>query len=362
MKLMSASNRMADAAFNRAREGLRVLEDLARFILDDPARVETLKQARHDLTRFAGSWPGLSMVLSRDTAGDVGTDISTSAEGTRQDLRAVAAAAGRRATEALRSLEELAKVEAPHLAAGFERMRYGLYDCAGAVEISLPYRLAPSWQVCVLLTESRCRRPWLEVARGAIDGGADCLQLREKSMATSMLLDRAKQLVELARPRGVAVMINDRVDIALASNADGVHVGSEDLPVSEVRRIAGNSLLVGATARTANDITTAIADGASTIGIGPMFVSTTKPELTPVGPERLHELLPALGACPHLAVGGIDAMNVSNVREAGGRGIAVCSGICDADDPEAATAAFMAAMGDPLPDQSIASQPVHGHA
>ena len=158
-------------------------------------------------------------------------------------------------------------------------------------------------------------------------------------------------------------MINDRVDIALASNADGVHVGSEDLPVARKSGVSrATAFWSERLPARPMDITTAIADGASTIGIGPMFVSTTKPELTPVGPERLHELLPALGACPHLAVGGIDAMNVSNVREAGGRGIAVCSGICDADDPEAATAAFMAAMGDPLPDQSIASQPVHGHA
>ncbi|MEE2907869.1 MAG: thiamine phosphate synthase [Planctomycetota bacterium] len=359
---MSASNRMADAAFNRAREGLRVLEDLARFVLNDSDRVEELKQARHDLTQAAVSWPGVSMVLSRDTAGDVGTVISTSAERCRQDLRAVASAAGRRATEALRSLEELAKVEAPNLAASFERMRYDLYDIAGGIEMGMPCRLAPRWRLCILLSETRCRRPWMDVAEAAIEGGADCVQLREKSLDTATLLDRARQLVAMARPRGVAVMINDRVDVALASGADGVHVGADDLSVSDVRRIAGSRLLVGATARTPSDIQAAIAEGASTIGIGPMFVSATKPHLDPVGPERLTALLPSLGDVPHLAIGGIDAMNVGRVQAAGGCGVAVCGGICDSDDPAVAAATLLAAIGDPPTSTPPSPEPVHGHA
>lgn len=361
MRLMSASSRMTDAAFNRAREGLRVLEDLARFILDDARHVETLKKARHALSDLASQWPGLSMVLSRNTAGDVGTDISTTAEGTRRDLRSVAAAAGRRATEALRSLEELAKVEAPHLAGTIERMRYETYDCAGEIETALPARQSPHWGVCVLLTESRCVRPWLDVAEAAIDGGAECLQLREKSLDTRTLLDRARRLVDLARPRGVAVMINDRLDIALASGADGVHVGAHDLSVSEVRRIAGNDLIVGATARTAEAVEAAIRDGASTIGVGPMFASSTKPQLEPIGPDRLEALTRTLGDCPHLAIGGIDASNVARVREAGGRGIAVCGGVCDAQDPAEATAILVAAMNEP-PGNHMAAHPVNGHA
>ena len=353
---------MTDAAFNRAREGLRVLEDLARFILDDAHHVEVLKKARHDLTRLAGAWPGLSMILSRDTAGDVGTAISTSAEGVRPDLRSVAAAAGRRATEALRTLEELAKVEAPHLSADLEAMRYAIYDCAGGIETAMPFKQSPDWRLCVLLTESRCLRPWLEVAESAIEGGADCLQLREKSLDTRTLLERARQLVAMAHPRGVSVMINDRLDVAMASGADGVHVGGHDLPITEVRRIAGNDLLVGATARTAQAIETAILEGASSIGIGPMYGSSTKPELEPVGPGRLEQLIDVLGDCPHLAIGGIDITNVSRIRAAGGRGIAVCGGICDAEDPTAATSALAAAMMEPSEHQADESNAVNGHA
>ena len=351
---------MADAVFNRAREGLRVLEDLARFVLDDVDRVEGLKQARHALTEVAGRWPGPSMVCSRDTMGDVGTSVSTEAEGRRRDLQAVAAAAGRRVTEALRSLEELAKVEAPALAGTLEQLRYSIYDLAGHVETSLSAGRAPQWSVCLLLTEDSCQRPWTEVAAAAIDGGVDCIQLREKSLGTAELIRRARHLVDLAGPRNVSVIVNDRVDVALAARADGVHVGVDDMDPADVRSLAGNSLLLGVTVRTPADAETAIARGASYCGIGPMFASPTKPELVPAGPEHLVTMLPALGSVPHLAIGGIDLAGVQQVTRAGGRGVAVCHGICGATDPAEASRALVQAVQAGCLDAT--SEAVPGHA
>ena len=353
MKGMSTPARMADAAFNRAREGVRVLEDLARFILDDAETAAHLKQARHRLTAIAASWSGPPMESARDTAGDVGTSISTSSEGSRQDLQAIASAAGHRATEAVRTLEELAKLESPRLAPELESIRYGLYDLTAAVEQILPSRTWPQWKLCVLLTETLCHHQWLQVAEAAIDGGADCLQLREKSLSTRELVARATKLVSLARPRGTTVMVNDRVDVALAANADGVHVGQEDLSVAQVRFMAGSRLLVGATVRTIEDVEQARRDGATYCGIGPMFSSNTKPDLATGGVARLRNLLPALGSLPHLAIGGIDHANVPEVMSAGGRGVAVCGAVCGSENPKAATSMILEAV-----EQANASETV----
>lgn len=329
---------MADAAFNRAREGLRVMEDLARFILDEQNLVTSLKQMRHELTSLSGRWPGLSMVLSRDAAGDVGTAVTTPGEAERGCLRDVAAAAGRRSTEALRSLEELAKVDVPELAPVIEQMRYRLYDLAGSIEKSLPFTRSPQWKLCVLITEAHCLHDWREVARAAVAGGADCLQLREKGLGSRAIMERSRELISIARPHGVDVVINDHSDVAVATQADGVHVGSDDLPVADVRSIVGDRMHVGATTRTAEDIRRAFDAGASYVGIGPMFETRTKPDLETAGLSAIGDLINHLDGAAHLAIGGIDTTNVNEALSVGVRGVAVCNCICASKDPAKVTA------------------------
>ncbi len=332
---------MADAAFNRAREGIRVMEDLARFILDDHDLVTALKKLRHELTSASRTWPGLSLVLSRDAAGDVGTGITTETEAHRSNLSDVAAAAGRRATEALRSLEELAKVVVPALSSPIEQMRYRLYDLAGSVETSLASSRSTQWRLCVLITESVCLGDWRAVARAAVEGGADCLQLREKSLGTRALADRSRELISIARPHGVDVVINDRADVALATGADGVHVGSDDLSVSDVRMIVGDRMHVGATVRSTEGIRHAFDSGASYVGIGPMFETSTKPALRSAGTSAVSDLIEHLNGSPHLLIGGIDSANISEALSTGARGVAVCNGICASENPKKATAELL---------------------
>ncbi len=328
---------MADAAFNRAREGLRVMEDLARFILDEHDLVMPLKQIRHELTSLSRRWPGLTLVLSRDVAGDVGTSMTTPGEAARGCLRDVASAAGRRSTEALRSLEELAKVEVPDISPTLEQMRYRLYDLAGSIEQALPFTQSPQWKLCVLITEAYCLQDWREVARAAVAGGADCLQLREKGLSTRAIMDRSRELISIARPHGVDVVINDHSDVAVATQADGVHVGANDLPVGDVRAIVGDRMHVGATVRTTEDIRRARDAGASYVGIGPMFQTGTKPDLETKGPEAIGELINYLKGTPHLVIGGIDSTNINDTLSTGANGVAVCQCICASEDPEKVT-------------------------
>jgi thiamine-phosphate pyrophosphorylase len=330
--------RIVDANLNRALEGLRVLEDIARFALGDAGTTERCKAARHELAsavRGLGLPPGL-LESARDTPGDVGTGLTVAGERSRVDLGSVARAACGRAAEATRSIEEIAKV----LGSGgdeFERVRYRIYDLGRAVASGLS-PAGPQWRLCVLLTGSLCRGgAWESVAESAIEGGADCLQLREKTLPDREFLRRATRLVSIARgaSRRVWVVINDRPDLALLSGADAVHVGQGDLTPPQVRAVCGAGMLVGMSTDSIESARAAIGMGASSIGLGPMFPSSTKPKDRIAGPAYLRAVMAdeSLSAVPHLCIGGITPENAGALVEAGARGLAVSSAVCGSEDP-----------------------------
>lgn len=337
--------RLLDANTNRACEGLRTLEDLARFILDDADLAARAKAARHAVRAALAPEGARRLVAWRDTPGDVGTSITASLEGDRADAGAVAMAAGNRAAEALRACEESAKVLGLD-ASVFEGARYEVYELQRRLVLALGGRARPRWSVCVLITAAMCRLPWDEVALAACQGGADCLQLREKSLEDRALLDRARRLVDIARPHGVAVVVNDRPDIALLSGAAGVHVGQGDLGVGDARRLAGDSLLVGVSCSTLEQARRAVAEGADCLGLGPMFASGTKPKAALSGPALVSAVAgdAVAGSVGHLAISGIEVGNVGRLLAAGCVGVAVCGAVCGAQDPRSATAALVGAM------------------
>src|SRR4051812_23297312 len=187
--------RILDANFNRAREALRVIEDYARFVLDDDAVCGAFKQLRHDLATATSRWIDTAL-LARNTPDDVGTATKTQTELRREDMAAVVIAAGKRLGEALRTIEEYLKTVSPQDAAAVESIRYRFYDLELRVVRTLrPIDRFAAVRLYVLVTESICQRPWLEVATAAVEGGADCLQLREKDLESGELLRRVKTLV-----------------------------------------------------------------------------------------------------------------------------------------------------------------------
>jgi thiamine-phosphate pyrophosphorylase len=343
-------HRIIDANANRAREALRVMEDVARFGLDDAPLTEAIKQLRHDL-RQALEQPSLDRALlldARDVEHDEGRSIKTKAELSRAGLRDIAAAACARLTEALRSIEEAAKSTGAD-SSPIEAIRYSAYSLEKALLLALPTGACPQWRLCVLVTESLCRgRPWLGVARAALEGGADCLQLREKELSDSELLDRACRLVALGREFGRDVVINDRPDIAILAEARGVHVGQDDLPGAEVRRVTGFRLLIGVSTSNLTQARAAARSGADYCGIGPMFATTTKHKPDLAGPQYVREYLadPLTSQRPHLAIGGITPQNAGSLRDAGCRGIAVSSAVCGADDPAATCQSLLTSFAD----------------
>lgn len=335
---------MIDANLNRASEALRVLEDAARFALEDGALGARLKAIRHEIREATAVIPASRLRRGRDVEGDPGRKAKVAGEERRRDWAEVAAVAGSRLAEALRSLEELLKIDHPAAAARIERCRYESYELAARVERSLLGRRRRQWRLCVLLTIDACRGSWSQVLDAALRGGADCVQVREKHLADRELLAHARRVIDLARPRGASIVINDRVDLALAVGADGVHLGQDDLPLRAARRLAGPDLLLGASTHDLGEVERALADGADMLGVGCIHPSSTKRELSVAGLELLRAFASRHADHPHLAIGGIDPSNATATAAAGARGFAVGRAITAAEDPEGAAARLVEAI------------------
>jgi thiamine-phosphate pyrophosphorylase len=175
------------------------------------------------------------------------------------------------------------------------------------------------------------------MAAAALRGGADVLQLRHKVLARGDLLLLARRLRQLTRAAGALFIVNDHLDLALLSDADGVHLGPDDLSVAGARRVAGDRLLIGASASFASNAIEAIESGADYIGCGPAFATPLKPNKEAIGPAGVAEVTDAVGpTVPVFAIGGIDASNIAQLTAAGLRRACVVRAVGDAPDPEAA--------------------------
>jgi thiamine-phosphate pyrophosphorylase len=229
-------------------------------------------------------------------------------------------------------IEETAKAVEPKVAELAQGIRYRSYELEQAVLGRLGSGRAVQWRLCVILTESACARPWRDVLAAAIDGGADCIQVREKALGGAALARRVDDVLAVARPHGVAAVVNDRPDVALARGADGCHLGSEDLSLADARRLAGRTLVLGASTHDLDEAGAAVAAGADYCGVGSMFPTGTR--RAPLsGPAYLEAFLRRHPAVPHLAIGGITPDNVDQLAARGARGVAVCASVCGAARP-----------------------------
>jgi thiamine-phosphate pyrophosphorylase len=333
--------RVFDAASNRAREGLRVVEDYVRFVLDDPMLTRRLKECRH---RLAAATRSLdldgSALAARDTEGDVGTHIMTVDERSRENPRAVLAANFRRTEEALRSLEEFAKLSDVWLAGRFEVLRYDVYTLEKLVLTAVRARaeLAEA-RLCVLIGGCGTLNELIWILEESLAGGAQVIQLREKRLPDRELRGWATEVrVRTSQARAVFI-VNDRPDIAQISGADGVHLGQDDLKVRDAQRVLGLASIIGVSTHDVEQIERASLDGASYLGVGPVFSSRTK-EFTELAGLPFVRAVAELTSRPWFAIGGIDTENLSDVLEAGARRIAVGSAVTGASQPKIQVAAL----------------------
>jgi len=332
--------RVIDAAANRAREGLRVVEDYVRFVLDDRFLTEHLKGLRHELTTALSRFSLGERLAARETQADVGTAITTSAEGRREELAQVLAANFTRVQEALRSLEEFAKVLDPDAPALLKQLRYRTYTLQRAVEITRASasRLA-SARLYVLLDGRASLDEFAALARSLVEAGVHVIQLRDKRLDDRQLLERAAALREITRAAGVLFIVNDRPDLAVLARADGVHVGQEDVSVKAARTIVGPDALVGVSTHWIEQSRQAVLDGANYIGVGPTFPSQTKQFDQFPGLELLRAVAAEI-RLPAFAIGGIGPENIAEVLQTGIGRIAVSGAVLIAADPAAAALAL----------------------
>jgi thiamine-phosphate pyrophosphorylase len=330
--------RIIDANLNRVGEGLRLLEDIARLVLNDVALSQQLKTMRHEL--ITGD-PVLQKRLldSRDSEGDVG--ISLAGEERERELPLVLVANSRRVQESLRVLEELAKV--PGIIPGldsekFKQARFSIYT----LEQRLLSRLLRkdklerlSGLYVIIDIQVLKGRNYLEVARQAIQGGAGVIQLRDKVSRKADLLPVARELKTVCTKNNVLFIMNDYLDLALETDADGLHVGQDDLPVSVARRLLPLDKILGCSTTTVEQALEAQADGADYVAIGSIFPTSTKEVVTVVGVERLRQVRQVVSV-PLVAIGGITRDNVREVIAAGADSAAVITAVLWADSPQAA--------------------------
>lgn len=180
-------------------------------------------------------------------------------------------------------------------------------------------------------------RDTLTVAAAALDGGATVIQLRDKTASTCLLIEEAVALRALTRERGALLIVNDRIDVALAVDADGAHVGQDDMPAALARQLLGPERILGVSAGNLEEAAEAVLAGADYLGVGPIYATASKADAgQPQGTELLSQLA-ARHSLPLIAIGGISTRNTSEVIRAGATGIAVISAVVSAPDITAAT-------------------------
>lgn len=187
-------------------------------------------------------------------------------------------------------------------------------------------------------------RDMLAVARAALDGGATVIQLRDKTASTRMLVEAGVALRALTRERGALLIVNDRLDVALAVDADGAHVGQDDMPAALARQLLGPQRILGVSAGNLEEAAEAVIAGADYLGVGPIYATGSKADAgSPVGPALLRELAVRY-SLPLVAIGGINVENTREVIHAGASGVAVISAVVSAEDITAATQSLLAAI------------------
>jgi thiamine-phosphate pyrophosphorylase len=326
--------RILDASFNRAREAARVLEDYCRFALDDRFLTEQVKELRHALAAAAQKLPQNALLAARETLRDVGTTATAGGEYERASPAHVAFINLKRLQESLRSLEEFGKVFGPDLGRTLEALRYRTYTLERAISLgATSHERLASANLYALLTGAQCTAALDWTIREAARGGVDVFQLREKTLPDRELLERARNVRRWTREVGALFVVNDRPDIARLCEADGVHLGQDDMSAKDARRIAGPEILIGISTHSVEQLRAAVLAGADYVGIGPTFPSKTKefdefPGLNFIRAARQETAVPAF------ALGGIGPGNIAEVVAAGARRVAVGAALCGADDPE----------------------------
>jgi thiamine-phosphate pyrophosphorylase len=329
--------RIIDANFNRAREALRVIEDYCRFELNCAELSGRAKELRHRLCAVITGIDDGRLLAARDTPGDIGIGQKADSAIGRKNLKDTLTAACKRLPEALRVLAETIRCEEPPISERIEEIRYAGYALEKDVALFANAQARFANVRLYVLINSNLPGEVFPLAQKIIKGEADCLQLRAKSVDDNQYYALACEFVKMCRDANVISIINDRVDIAAASEADGVHLGQNDLPIKRAHRLQLTPMIFGKSTHSIEQLTAAITELPSYVSLGPVFKTPTKPDVEAVTIDYVKKAVPILSqtGINHVAIGGITIDNVENVLRAGARTIAVSSAVTHSPDPQA---------------------------
>ena len=340
--------RIIDANLNRIGEGLRLLEEVARLLLNDAELTQQLKTIRHELLREDISF-NRQLLQARNAEGDIGANLQVPGEDKAQELPLIVVANAKRVQESLRILEEMTKVHGTVSELDsdkFKQARFALYTIEQKLVAKLLRRdkLERLHGLYVIIdTEALKGRKHVEIARQAIHGGATTIQLRDKVSSRKEVLPIARRLRALCSERNVLFIVDDYLDIALETDADGLHVGQEDLPMKVARKWLPADKILGGSAETIKMALAAQSDGADYLGVGAIYPTMSKTKTVVVGLERLRQIKQAV-SLPLIGIGGINKDNAADVIAAGAVSVAVISAVSGAESPEEAARQIVARM------------------
>ena len=325
-------NRIAqliDANLDRAREGLRVMEDWCRFGLkrnDFSIQIKDWRQQlgahHHNIYRRA-----------RLTSNDPAMGISHQLQKVRSTPEAIFIANSSRVQEALRVIEEFTRLTDPNLCRIATKIRYETYEIEIKVlNTSEGINKRKALKDCSIYLITTNRSDLENVVLQALKAGVKIVQYREKFLQDKEKISQAKCLASLCKKHNSLFIINDRIDIALAVDADGIHLGQEDIPTKIAREILGTEKIIGRSTHCLEDIKNAEKDGCDYIGIGPIFPSETKKQLNPIGIDYLRKGLNET-LLPAFAIGGINSSNINKINQLNNLRIAVSDAVINSKDP-----------------------------
>ncbi|WP_269611145.1 thiamine phosphate synthase [Prochlorococcus marinus] len=336
MKSMSVTppsdNRIAqliDANLDRAREGLRVMEDWCRFGLKRSDFSIQIKDWRQQL----GGHHHIIYRKARLTSNDPAMGISHPLQKVRSTPEAVFIANSSRVQEALRVIEEFTRITDPKLCEVATKIRYETYE----IEIKVlstteGIQKRETLKDCSIYLITTKKRNLEEIVHQSLKAGVKIVQYREKFLNDNEKISQAKCLASLCKKYNSLFIVNDRIDIALAVEADGIHLGQEDMPTKIARELLGPEKIIGRSTHCIEDIKNAEKEGCDYIGIGPIFPSETKKKLSPLGIDYLTKGLSET-FLPAFAIGGINSSNIKKLNQINNLRIAVSNAVINASDP-----------------------------
>lgn len=322
--------RLLDANINRVSEGIRVLEDIARFVYDNEKYSKLLREKRHYLRKlFVGF--DKSFMDSREVSKDVGIGITkASTLDKKTNIKELSLGNFKRIQEGLRSIEEALKViDKYEFSKNIESLRYNFYTIEKEF-LSIVKNPIPLGIYGITAENFSKGKSNYQVVKEMIEAGVEIVQYREKFKTHREKLQEAKELSKLCKENKILFIVNDHVDIALMVDADGVHVGQEDMPVEDIRRILGPNKIIGLSTHSIEDAKEALEKDIDYIGVGPIFPTTTK-DREAVGFEYL-EFVQNNVDLPYIAIGGIKESNLSEIIERGATRVAMVSEIVGAEN------------------------------